>query len=456
MPISHADLAYSLDFRGNLNANIYGVWTSPWFDTLTGGLTAADWLSATFGSTVPSGGSATAEYRSATATDKSDASAWTSDIASLAGRYLQIRIKLNRDDVGTDPTHATSVVPAATSLGKAVLIEEATTNIAQYSEDFTNAWWTKLRCSILSNSLIAPDGTVTADKFVEDTATGEHDCYRSALLTVDAAATFSIYAKAGERSWIRLSFGGTDRVYFDLSTGTIGTKDNASIKAQIIDVGGGWYRCSIAIASINAGNDLAVFGTSTGNGVASYTGDGSSGVYFWGAQAEVKAYPTSYMKTSGGTATRSLEALQVPGNILNVTKGSVVISAYVHNQAAQAMLFATEDASLWNQLTLYVNATQVIAQAKDGAGVTASAAWTTALSVGWHKFGLTYGNGQLHLWVDGEKRASDLTANLPASFNFPLFIGSRSLTSGWWNNLINEFSVFPEVLSDADMDALTA
>jgi hypothetical protein len=55
------------------------------------------------------------------------------------------------------------------SLG--LLIEEQRTNLLfPYSEEFDNAAWSKTRSSITSNTIVAPDGTLTGDKLVEDTA----------------------------------------------------------------------------------------------------------------------------------------------------------------------------------------------------------------------------------------------------------------------------------------------
>ena len=56
-----------------------------------------------------------------------------------------------------------------------LLIEESRTNLLTYSEQFDNAVWTKSNASITANAIIAPDGTLTADKLVEDGVTKEFD-----------------------------------------------------------------------------------------------------------------------------------------------------------------------------------------------------------------------------------------------------------------------------------------
>jgi hypothetical protein len=175
-------------------------------------------------------------------------------------------------------------------------------NLRRYSQQFDNAEWTKTRTTVTSNATTAPDGTTTADKLVEDgTADSTHTLSAGEVLpgTTGQTVTYSIHAKAGERSWFRLSLArGTQHAYFDLDNGVKGTV-SSGYTASIISLGGGWYRCAITgktHATITGEN--AYLALATGDGSSSYSGDGTSGIYIWGAQLEAGSVARTYYPTT--------------------------------------------------------------------------------------------------------------------------------------------------------------
>jgi hypothetical protein len=198
------------------------------------------------------------------------------------------------------------------SLG--LLIEEQRTNLATYSADYSNAAWGKTQCSIESNTIVAPDGTLTGDKLIEDTASSVgHFITQVVSLggSVDSSAyVFIAYAKAGQRTRIRMFDNNQNTsgdTTFNLSTGTI-----VSGTGTITSVGNGWYRC--AIFPLKNYSTTATPRIYLDNGTSStYTGNGFSGVYIWGGQLEVASFATSYIATTSASATRTADAASMTG-----------------------------------------------------------------------------------------------------------------------------------------------
>ena len=186
------------------------------------------------------------------------------------------------------------------SLG--LLIEESRTNLLLRSEEFDNAYWVKTNATVTANAIIAPNGTLTAEKLIPDTVASGHHIDK--ILT-GAAHTLSIYAKAGEYSVMTLFFTNHNSyVSFNLLTGTI-VETAGTATGRIESVGNGWYRCSVSTTSTTH-IQVRVYAINGANfAVNSNVGDGYSGIYIWGAQLEVGAFPTSYIPTVASQVTRS-------------------------------------------------------------------------------------------------------------------------------------------------------
>jgi hypothetical protein len=184
--------------------------------------------------------------------------------------------------------------------------ESTATNLLTYSEQFDNAAWTKTRSTVSANAETAPDGQATADKLVEDgTASNNHYAYTLATIAATTVYTWSIYAKAGERTWLGMSAydGSTHLTYFNLSAGTVGTNASGNT-ASIESIGDGWYRCVITRTS-GAGTTGAIeCYLAEGDSDITFSGDGTSGLYLWGAQLEAGSTVTSYYPTTSSSATR--------------------------------------------------------------------------------------------------------------------------------------------------------
>jgi hypothetical protein len=178
-------------------------------------------------------------------------------------------------------------------------------NHFQRTEEFDNAAWSKTRSSISANSAVAPNGTTTADKLVEDSSTNTH-LMTQAVTTEAGSYSFQVYAKAGERGFIRLADASVANAHawFNLNTGAVGTV-GAAATATISSSGSGWYLCKITFTATAASN---VFSMSIcqADALSSYTGDSASGIYIWGADLRLSAFAAmnlpAYQRVGNGTA----------------------------------------------------------------------------------------------------------------------------------------------------------
>jgi hypothetical protein len=205
------------------------------------------------------------------------------------------------------------------SLG--LLIEEQRVNLALRSEDFTTSWNTA-SATVNSNTIIAPDGTLTGDKLVEAAAAGlEHFIEQVGLTTTNQTYTQSIYVKAAETTSFALtvvavgSSSTTSIANFNISAGVITTGSitvgGIITSSSVTSVGNGWYRCAI-VYTLNGtvtSHRMRIYPRQAGV----YTGDGWSGIYVWGAQVEAGAFATSYIPTVASQVTRPADAANITG-----------------------------------------------------------------------------------------------------------------------------------------------
>jgi hypothetical protein len=203
-------------------------------------------------------------------------------------------------------------------------------NLLTYSEQFDNAAWTKSNTTVSANTSETTDplGTNTADKFLETTATSTHTIRATIAVTNGQTITFSFYAKAAGRDFVRLWEDVTTgkQGYFNLANGTATNSDLSSVAIQ--SVGNGWYRCSATISSFAGSSCGFRIHVSTDGTTTSYTGDDTKGVYLWGAQLEQGSLSTYQPITDFNTEFKTA----FPNHSLYVDSNGVAPSVYPGDQ----------------------------------------------------------------------------------------------------------------------------
>jgi hypothetical protein len=351
-----------------------------------------------------------------------------------------------------------------TLAAKGILIEEQRTNLLTYSEQFDNAIWTKTRSSITANATTAPDGTTTADKLVEDaTATNTHQIAQTASFTAGTAYTQTVFAKAGERSKIELrltgaAFSSNQAASFDLATGAIATAAGAPV-TSIEQFPNGWWRCRITATADVTSTASATMRLSNG-ATTSYTGDGTSGLYIWGAQVGAGADPAFYIPTVASQVTRAADVMRIEDltGWFNQSEGTFVIEASSRSAAADTTLFCVDDGTTGQ-------ADQFDARISSGTSYrarTRTAATTSAdlnpgsFAVGsTNKLAWAYKENDYAASLNGAAVVVDTSGAMPITAMTRLRFFERGATGPATCGHIKNFSYYPKRLTNAELVELT-
>lgn len=219
-----------------------------------------------------------------------------------------------------------------------LLMEASRTNLCLQSQTFGTTW-AVAAASISSNTTTAPDGTSTADTLVENSATAQHLTNQIGITSLVAATVYtaSVFVKAAGRTRGRLIFVDstqTDGVLVNFNLGTGVVTGAAALGAGTVTASGiqqcsdGWYRVWVSGAMNNAKTTGGPYvNLQDGAGANSYLGDGASGLYVWGGQLEVGAFPSSYIPTTTGSVARTADScVRTLGSEFSATAGTIVLA----------------------------------------------------------------------------------------------------------------------------------
>ena len=200
---------------------------------------------------------------------------------------------------------------------------EARTNKLINSSDFT-AWATD-SATLANTGATAPDGS-TSWRITDDGTASYHGAYLANAFTVGAGfTTWSVMCREGTARYVAFAPRNAPvvstvnvSVIFDLQTGVFTDTGNGPNTSYVDgygseNLGGGWWRIYLK-SDLNSASydDIGVFISTDGlYANLSYTGTGTY-IDFALAQIEVGSTPSSYIPTSGATATRAAETLTVP------------------------------------------------------------------------------------------------------------------------------------------------
>ena len=237
---------------------------------------------------------------------------------------------------------------------------DSTENLLTYSEDFGNTAWTKYYTFANTDVTLAPDGTISADKLIEDTTdlsiatTGHRFIYQPGFSVIaNTSYTFSVYIKGAERTTCRYlitGVGGTGRADVNLNTGITSNQVGDSVwthpTTTSANIGGGWYRVSLtSIPNVGgAGVSVHIIAANT-TGTYIYTGDGVSGLYLWGAQLESGPTVSKYTKVTSSSKSRGNTVTDISGTTTTISSNNVLFTpnnygSFIFSNASNSIINA--------------------------------------------------------------------------------------------------------------------
>lgn len=247
------------------------------------------------------------------------------------------------------------------------LAEAAATNLATDSEDFTAAAWTINNTdslTVTANQSIFADGLTVMDEIKITDATNETHLI-SGSITISSATDYAIscFVRAGKVRYVGLNLYISSENFattvFDTYAGTVATTDVGTTSGTVTDkgviaCGNGLYRVWMAArvtgtaAIIGLATYASAAPTFDASGLEAYAGTANDGFFSGGFQVETGTYPSSYVKTSGGTASRSADVGSFTGSDFSswfkATGGTIVADM----EPVQSISAATDRVKIWD------------------------------------------------------------------------------------------------------------
>jgi len=271
---------------------------------------------------------------------------------------------------------------------KGLLIEESRTNLVYNSNALTSAGWLLTNVTGASSDT-APDGS-PAFEITETIALAAHNignqggvATNSTSVTSGVAYTLSCFIKksTGSVDWVQLTgggagFGNSQYANFNISTGVVGNFAGltSGTVPRIEQFPNGWFRCSIVVtatASVGS-NNLFLSGIDNTNGTTrlpSYLGSVTNKVKAAMAQAEVGAFPTSYIPTTTGSVVRSADVCSITGadftGMYNASEGTMLVNAFTPANGDRTV-FAADDNTANEMIRLRTEGTNPFFKVTDG------------------------------------------------------------------------------------------
>jgi hypothetical protein len=311
-----------------------------------------------------------------------------------------------------------------------ILLEPQRTNLVFYSEDFSNAYWTKqagITATYNTTETLSPDGTYNATKFVGNGTTG----VLKTSISVSGVVSRSVYLK---------SVTGTTTATFK--------EPNTNVPSPItLTITNEWQRFEMIGDNGSSLQGLQIDDIT------------SDGIYMWGAQLEAGSYATSYIPTTTASVTRNRDQCVKTGisSLINSAEGVLYVEI---NALANDLTFRTislsSDTNL-NRIRILYNTTtnNVSYQIRNTSGVLLSDSDTVTDIKDTIKIAIKYKSTDFAVWLNGVEVATsssvgDFSSDILNNFSFD----NGSGFDNFYGN-VKALALWPTALTDDELATLT-
>ena len=362
----------------------------------------------------------------------------------------------------------------ATGKAGGVLCESNKTNLILYSESLNQGSKTTSGVTVESDYAVAPDGNPTADFLKEDSLDLDAKKVRCLFPAVAGEEyCMSFFVKKGGRQNVMVllntDFENRSVINFNLSTGFINKFDqdlSGLLSYDMESYNEGWFRCHVSATALTTTNTARIeilIKDSDNLDVGPYQGDGVSGLILWGIQAEKGRKPSSYIKTTTATVTRSEDSFTKSDVDAQISQNNFsFLASFVPKMNVGVLgttevfykLFEFNDGTLNNRIrgsfrgkSGYSRALYLVIT-KDGNSD--SVGFTTLEYAQEYKLGASFLNDNLNLFINGTQI---LSTSVPSGI--PDNLSQLSLSNGEIIEYKN-FILLPSAVTAAELETLTA